>query len=123
MIRFKEFDVGDIDYEEQIEQFQKEYPSAEFVQITGGYTSYEKIWFKYEDGIEQPKLNKNQEQVLGWLKVDYCKKDSLFEALERIGEVYEDPKTEEAFYSLSRVEEAEVIQMFIEWFLEQEEAE
>ncbi|EFU16163.1 hypothetical protein HMPREF9518_00052 [Enterococcus faecalis TX1342] len=76
--------------------------------------------FEADESV-QPQLNKNQEQVLGWLKVDYCKKDSLFEALERIGEVYEDPKTEEAFYSLSRVEEAEVIQMFIEWFLEQEE--
>ncbi|EPI26272.1 hypothetical protein D354_00042 [Enterococcus faecalis] len=73
--------------------------------------------------MAKPQLNKNQEQVLGWLKVDYCKKDSLFEALERIGEVYEDPKTEEAFYSLSRVEEAEVIQMFIEWFLDQEGTE
>ncbi|HBC2896113.1 TPA: hypothetical protein IUX81_002145 [Enterococcus faecalis] len=73
--------------------------------------------------IEESKLNENQQIVLDWLKVDYCKKDSLFEALERIGEVYEDPKTEEAFYSLSRVEEAEVIQMFIEWFIEQEGTE
>ncbi|EGO2727066.1 hypothetical protein IDE51_002452 [Enterococcus faecalis] len=78
--------------------------------------------FEADESV-QPQLNKNQEQVLGWLKVDYCKKDSLFEALERIGEVYEDPKTEEAFYSLSRVEEAEVIQMFIEWFLDQEGTE
>lgn len=48
MINFKEFNVGDVDYNEQIENFQKEHPSAEFVQITGGHTSYEKIWFKYE---------------------------------------------------------------------------
>lgn len=48
MIKFKEFNVGDVDYNEQIENFQKEHPSAEFVQITGGHTSYEKIWFKYE---------------------------------------------------------------------------
>ena len=48
MIKFKEFDVGDNNYEEQLEQFQTEHPTAEFVQITGGYTSYEKIWFKYE---------------------------------------------------------------------------
>lgn len=53
MIKFKEFDVGDIHYEEQIEKFQKEHQNAEFIQITGGYTSYEKIWFKYDDGIER----------------------------------------------------------------------
>ena len=47
-IKFKEFDVGDADYEEQIEQFQAEHQNAEFVQITGGHMSYEKIWFKYE---------------------------------------------------------------------------
>ena len=43
MIKFKEFDVGDIRYEEQIEKFQKEHQNAEFIQITGGYTSYEKF--------------------------------------------------------------------------------
>lgn len=63
MIKFKEFDVGDIHHEEQIEQFQKEHQNAEFVQITGGYTSYEKIWFKYEDGIEPPELNENQLEI------------------------------------------------------------
>ncbi|KSU12974.1 hypothetical protein LMG8526HA_00202 [Lactococcus lactis] len=48
MIKFKEFDVGDADYKEQMEQFQTEHQNAEFVQITGGHMSYEKIWFKYE---------------------------------------------------------------------------
>lgn len=95
----------------------------EFIEMhSSDWKRLESEAFEADESV-QPQLNKNQEQVLGWLKVDYCKKDSLFEALERIGEVYEDPKTEEAFYSLSRVEEAEVIQMFIEWFLEQEEAE
>ncbi|EGO8374122.1 hypothetical protein EWX12_07435 [Enterococcus faecalis] len=95
----------------------------EFIEMhSSDWERLESEAFEADESV-QPQLNKNQEQVLGWLKVDYCKKDSLFEALERIGEVYEDPKTEEAFYSLSRVEEAEVIQMFIEWFLEQEEAE
>lgn len=93
----------------------------EFIEMhSSDWERLESEAFEADESV-QPQLNKNQEQVLGWLKVDYCKKDSLFEALERIGEVYEDPKTEEAFYSLSRVEEAEVIQMFIEWFLEQEE--
>ncbi len=93
----------------------------EFIEMhSSDWERLESEAFEADESV-QPQLNKNQEQVLGWLKVDYCKKDSLFEALERIGEVYEDPKTEEAFYSLSRVEEAEVIQMFIEWFFEQEE--
>lgn len=95
----------------------------EFIEMhSSDWERLESEAFEPDESV-QPQLNKNQEQVLGWLKVDYCKKDSLFEALERIGEVYEDPKTEEAFYSLSRVEEAEVIQMFIEWFIEQEGTE
>lgn len=48
MIKFKEFNVGDADYKEQMEQFQTDHQNAEFVQITGGHMSYEKIWFKYE---------------------------------------------------------------------------
>ncbi|MEW4404575.1 hypothetical protein AB1I62_12760 [Enterococcus sp. AN402] len=95
----------------------------EFIEMhSSDWERLESEAFEADESV-QPQLNKNQEQVLGWLKVDYCKKDSLFEALERIGEVYEDPKTEEAFYSLSRVEEAEVIQMFVEWFLDQEGTE
>lgn len=57
MIKFKEFDVGDRDYKEQLEQFQNEHPNAEFLQITGGHMSHEKIWFKYEDGIKKSKLS------------------------------------------------------------------
>ncbi|MCT0509186.1 hypothetical protein EFL24_10365 [Lactococcus cremoris] len=68
MIKFKEFDVGDNNYEEQLEQFQTEHPTAEFVQITGGYTSYEKIWFKYEpsdisDSTDKLSVEKIQEQL------------------------------------------------------------
>ena len=67
MIKFKEFNVGDADYEEQIEQFQSEHQNAEFVQITGGYTSYEKIWFKYEpsdisDSTDKLSVEKLQER-------------------------------------------------------------
>ena len=68
MIKFKEFDVGDNNYEEQLEQFQTEHPTAEFVQITGGYTSYEKIWFKYEpsdisDSTDKLSVEKLQEEL------------------------------------------------------------
>lgn len=57
MIKFKEFDVGNRDYKDQLEQFQNEHPNAEFLQITGGHMSHEKIWFKYDYGIKQPKLS------------------------------------------------------------------
>lgn len=70
MIKFKEFYVGDNNYEEQLEQFQTEHPTAEFVQITGGYTSYEKIWFKYEASDISDKLSveKIQEHLLPYEK-------------------------------------------------------
>nr|DAI95466.1 MAG TPA: hypothetical protein [Caudoviricetes sp.] len=68
----------------------------------------------------QPQLNKNQQQVLGWLKVGHCDGDSVFEALERITDVYEDPKTEEALESLSPDQEVQVISSFMKWTLEQE---
>lgn len=73
MIKFKEFDVGDNNYEEQLEQFQTEHQTAEFVQITGGYTSYEKIWFKYEpsdisDSTDKLSVEKLQEHLLPYKK-------------------------------------------------------
>ncbi|NHI73536.1 hypothetical protein ET006_05345 [Lactococcus garvieae] len=57
MIKFKQFNVGDSGYEEQMEKFQIEHPQAEFLQITGGHMSHEQIWFKYDDGAEQTKLS------------------------------------------------------------------
>ncbi len=68
MIKFKEFNVGDADYKEQMEQFQTEHQNAEFVQITGGHMSYEKIWFKYEpsdisDSTDKLSVEKLQEQL------------------------------------------------------------
>lgn len=128
MIKFKEFDVGDIRYEEQIEKFQKEHQNAEFIQITGGYTSYEKIWFKYDDGIEQPELNENQQIVLDWLK-ESCKLHGLREVIEIMGFL---PTTSGkmkykqisyAYADLNEVELAQVLQAFSQWALEQEEAE
>lgn len=69
---------------------------------------------------EQPQLNENQQQVLGWLKIGHCDGDSVFEALERITYVNEDPKTEEALESLSPDQEVQVINSFMKWALEQE---
>ena len=68
MIKFKEFNVGDADYKEQMEQFQTEHQNAEFLQITGGHMSYEKIWFKYEpsdisDSTDKLSVEKLQEQL------------------------------------------------------------
>lgn len=68
MIKFKEFNVGDADYEEQIEQFQTEHQNDEFVQITGGHMSPEKIWFKYESSdtsatTDKLSVEKLQEQL------------------------------------------------------------
>lgn len=58
MIKFKDFYVSDSDYEEQMELFQNEHPNAEFIQITGGHMSPERIWFKYNDELkEQPELS------------------------------------------------------------------
>lgn len=125
MIKFKEFDVGDIHYEEQIEQFQKEHQNAEFIQITGGYTSYEKIWFKYDDGIEQPELNENQHVVLDWLKNDMLDNSDFYNTLYSsrklyvVGEPYR--KENIAFMKLGDKELAQVIQAFSRWAIEQEE--
>lgn len=117
MIKFKEFDVGDIHYEEQIEQFQKEHQNAEFVQITGGYTSYEKIWFKYDDGIEQQKLNENQQIVLDWLKDEYCDGNPFF----TIWHTLEDRYFKESSDALLASQQIEILQAFSQWAIEQEE--
>lgn len=53
MIKFKYFSMRDLDYNEQLEKFQNEHPNAEFIQITGGYKTPEKIWFKYDYGLNE----------------------------------------------------------------------
>ncbi|WP_270324656.1 hypothetical protein [Lactococcus petauri] len=68
MIKFKAFDVNGCDYEEQMEQFQTEFPQAEFLQITGGHMSPERIWFKYEPSdnsstTDELSVEKLQEQL------------------------------------------------------------
>lgn len=69
----------------------------------------------------QPQLNENQQQVLGWLKQYYRPKDSIFFGIEQISDIYEDPKSDNALDSLTNKQEAEVIRAFIEWALDQEE--
>lgn len=69
----------------------------------------------------KPTLNENQQQVLGWLQLYYRPKDSIFYGIEQISDVYEDPESLDAFDSLTKKQEAQVIQSFISWVLEQEE--
>lgn len=90
------------------------------------YSNFD-YWVNWDDIVDivedhdQPQLNENQKQVLGWLKTGHCDGDSVFEALERITYVYEDPKTEESLESLSPDQEVQVITTFMQWALEQEE--
>lgn len=81
MIKFKQFDVGDSGYEEQMEKFQIEHPQAEFLQITGGHMSPEQIWFKYDDDSEQPKLSipkKIAEELLDEKGVNHTSYELMF---------------------------------------------
>lgn len=68
MIKLKEFNASDSNYKEQMEQFQTEFPQAEFLQITGGHMSPERIWFKYEPSdnsstTDKLSVEKLQEQL------------------------------------------------------------
>ncbi|EHM3180455.1 hypothetical protein VY617_002020 [Enterococcus faecalis] len=118
MIKFKEFDVGDIHYEEQIEQFQKEHQNAEFIQITGGYTSYEKIWFKYDDGIEQPELNENQQIVLDWLKC-YTEREAVT-PIYAVARFWRERNElgQPSSWRLNGEQQAQVLQAFSRWAIE-----
>ncbi|MFG5450804.1 hypothetical protein ACFJZD_15060 [Enterococcus faecalis] len=120
MIKFKEFDVGDIHYEEQIEQFQKEHQNAEFVQITGGYTSYEKIWFKYDDRIERPELNENQQIVLDWLKC-YTEREAAT-PIYAVASFWRERNElgQPSSWRLNGEQQAQVLQAFSRWALEEE---
>ena len=98
--------------------------SNQYVEVVD-YMAFDGIseWCLDDVEIElfQQQLNENQRQVLGWLKTGHCDGDSVFDALERITYVYEDPKTEEALESLSPDQEVQVINSFMKWALEQEE--
>ncbi len=109
MIKLKEFNASDSNYKEQMEQFQTEFPQAEFLQITGGHMSPERIWFKYEPSdnsstTDKLSVEKLQEQLntakkyiehvigtikhdghLGTIQTDWILPD-LEKALSAIGE-------------------------------------
>lgn len=73
MIKLKEFNASDSNYKEQMEQFQTEFPQAEFLQITGGHMSPERIWFKYEPSdnsstTDKLSVEKLQEHLLPYKK-------------------------------------------------------
>lgn len=94
----------------------------DYTRVVGSHNKHiQSVVNRLVELTEQPQLNENQRQVLGWLKTGYCDGDSVFEALEQITYVYEDPKTEEALESLSTDQEVQVINSFMKWALEQEE--
>lgn len=128
MIKFKEFDVGDIHYEEQLEKFQNEHPSAEFVTITGGQTTYEKIWFKYtDDKVAQVELSDNQQIVLGWLKekytLTYIEPIELFWRLRvnSLKPCYCDRPVYKNYRYMTENAQLQVLQMFSQWAIERKE--
>lgn len=128
MIKFKEFDVGDIHYEEQLEKFQNEQPSAEFVTITGGQTAYEKIWFKYtDDKVDQVELSENQQIVLGWLKEKYTLTDiepiELFWRLRAnsIKPDYRNRPVYKSYRYMTEIAQLQVLQAFSQWAIERKE--
>lgn len=94
----------------------------DYTRVVGSHNKHiQSVANRLVELTDQPQLNENQRQVLGWLKTGHCNGDSVFEALERITYVYEDPKTEEALESLSPDQEVQVINSFMKWTLEQEE--
>lgn len=128
MIKFKEFDVGDIHYEEQLEKFQNEHPSAEFVTITGGQTTYEKIWFKYtDDKVAQVELSDNQQIVLGWLKEKYTLTDiepiELFWRLRANSTKtdYRNSPVYKNYRYMTEIAQLQVLQAFSQWAIERKE--
>lgn len=104
MIKFKDFYVSDGDYEEQIELFQNEHPNAEFLQITGGHMSPERIWFKYDDKLkEQPKLHIPREIAEEVEKVNRNRYTGAEEFSDIVYDWLYDPK----FLGISEVSEEE----------------
>ena len=110
--------------EEQIEQFQKEHPSAEFVQITGGHTTHEKIWFKYDDGVEQLKLNGKQEYLLRELVCQFDTFGSPPTPFQAIGllmlEGHGNRVLRKTIINLDKKQQAQVLRAFAD-LIEQEE--
>ncbi|GEU27892.1 hypothetical protein QuyetLC_22590 [Bacillus anthracis] len=70
--------------------------------------------------IKQPQLNENQQIVLDWLEEDYSKNSYM----SPFGTIYDTIRYREIkIRMLSKKEQAEVLQAFSQWALEQEEAE
>lgn len=71
-------------------------------------------------GFKRPYLNENQQVVLDWLKEDYSKNSYM----SPFGTIYDTIRYREIkIRTLSKKEQAEVLQAFSQWALEQEEAE
>lgn len=97
------------------------------------YSNFD-YWVNWDDIVEivedhdQPQLNENQQIVLEWLKGNLVLGygASLIRTIyllqrENTIEIPENRYIREAYRSLSTSEEATVVQLFIDWALEQEE--
>ncbi|AFO45152.1 hypothetical protein [Enterococcus faecalis] len=72
------------------------------------------------DLSDEPELNENQQTVLDWLKKDYSKNRWT----SPFGTIYDTIRYREIkIRMLSKKEQAEVLQAFSRWAIEQEEAE
>ena len=75
--------------------------------------------------FDQPTLNENQQIVLEWLKKEYAE-SNLFPIeitwllFESVDSGYFEPEEERAFENLNKSQEAQVLQTFSTWALEQE---
>ncbi|MDK7910791.1 hypothetical protein [Enterococcus faecalis] len=84
----------------------------------------ENVIKSFED--EQPKLNENQQTVLDWLK-ESCKLNGLRTVIEIMGFLsttggkMKYKQISYAYADLNEVELAQVIQVFSQWAIEQEE--
>lgn len=81
-----------------------------------------------EEYFKQPQLNKNQQIVLAYLKYHFGKYDdvflrSIFDPIHHLISEGCDDDVDEAFWALNLKQEAEVLQAFIQWALEQGEAD
>lgn len=76
---------------------------------------------------EQPTLDKNQQPILGYLKHHFNDQPtfldkSIFKSIDQLLYNWWDEKLNDALYSLDLKQQAQVLQVFIQWALEQENA-
>ncbi|HAW7056504.1 TPA: hypothetical protein JJJ54_001023 [Enterococcus faecalis] len=75
-------------------------------------------YIEYLKSMKQPQLNENQQIVLDWLKEDYSKNSYM----SPFGTIYDTIRYREIkIRTLSKKEQAEVLQIFSRWAIEQEE--